>query len=50
MTVEQVLQELSLHAVHVNLGTIEVLENIWDLQREELRKNLKAFGLVLQDD
>ncbi len=48
--VEQVLQELSLHAVHVNLGTIEVLENIWDLQREELRKNLKAFGLVLPDD
>lgn len=50
MTVKQVLQELGLHAVHVNLGTIEILENISDLQREELGKNLKAFGLVLPDD
>lgn len=50
MVVRQELQKLGLHYVNVDLGTIEILEDITDLQREQLRKNLKASGLVLLDD
>tara|TARA_R110002049_G_scaffold191337_1_gene360268 strand:+ start:29729 stop:30247 length:519 start_codon:yes stop_codon:yes gene_type:complete len=50
MVVEQELQKLGLHCVKVDLGTIEIRENITDFQREQLRKNLKAYGLVLLDD
>lgn len=50
MVVRQELQKLGLHYVNVDLGTIEILEDITDLQREQLGKNLKAWGLVLLDD
>ncbi|MCJ7467778.1 MAG: AraC family transcriptional regulator [Maribacter sp.] len=50
MVVKQELHKLGLVYVNVDLGTIEILEDITDLQREQLRKNLKAFGLVLLDD
>ncbi|WP_245224978.1 AraC family transcriptional regulator [Pseudozobellia sp. WGM2] len=50
MVVKQELQKLGLHYVNVDLGTIEILENITDLQREHLRNNLKAYGLVLLGD
>ncbi len=50
MVVRQELQKLGLNYVNVDLGTIEILEDITDFQRELLRKNLKAFGLVLLDD
>ena len=50
MVVKQELQKLGLNYVNVDLGTIEILENITDLQRERLRKNLKAYGLELLDD
>ncbi|WP_273276235.1 helix-turn-helix domain-containing protein [Maribacter polysiphoniae] len=50
MVVKQELQKLGLQYVNVDLGTIEILENITDTQREQLRKNLKAYGLVLLDD
>ncbi|HZJ20170.1 MAG TPA: helix-turn-helix domain-containing protein [Pricia sp.] len=50
MMVKQELQKLGLNYVKVDLGTIEILENITDFQREQLRKNLKAYGLQLLDD
>lgn len=50
MVVRQQLQELGLHCVNVDLGTIEVRENITDTLKEQLRKNLKVFGLELLDD
>ncbi len=50
MVVRQELQKLGLHYVNVDLGTIEILEDITDLQREQLRKNLRASGLVLLDN
>ncbi len=50
MVVKQELQKLGLNYVNVDLGTIEILENITDLQREQLRINLKAFGLELLDN
>ncbi len=45
MVVKQELQKVGLHYVNVDLGTIEILENITDSQKKELRKNLKIFGL-----
>ena len=50
IVVKQELEKLGLHYVNVDLGTIDILEDITDFQREQLRKNLKAFGLVLLDD
>lgn len=50
MVVNQELQKLGLHYVKVDLGTIEILEDITDFQREQLRKNLKEYGLELLDD
>lgn len=50
MVVKQELQKLGLHYVNVDLGTIEILENITDHQRDQLRENLKVYGLELLDD
>ena len=50
MIVKQELEKLDLHYLNVELGTIEIKENIDDRQRERLRKNLKTFGLELMDD
>ncbi len=50
MVVKQELQKLGLHYVNVDLGTIEILENITNLQREQLALNLERFGLILLDD
>lgn len=50
MVVKQELQKLGLHYVNVDLGTIEILENITDYQRDQLRENLKEYGLELLDD
>ncbi len=50
MVVKQELQKLGLHYVNVELGTIEILENITDIQRAQLLKNLKIYGLELLDN
>ena len=50
MVVKQELQKLGINYVNVDLGTIEISENITDLQKEQLGKNLRAFGLELLDD
>ena len=50
MIVKQELEKLGLHYLHVDLGTIEIKEDITDSQREQLRKSLKVFGLELLDD
>lgn len=50
VVVKQELQRLGLHYVNVDLGTIEILEDITKSQRKELRKNLKVFGLILLDN
>tara|TARA_R110002049_G_scaffold191337_1_gene360236 strand:+ start:1954 stop:2472 length:519 start_codon:yes stop_codon:yes gene_type:complete len=50
MVVEQELQKLGLNCVKVDLGTIEIMKDITDLQRERLRINLKSYGLELLDD
>jgi AraC-like DNA-binding protein len=50
MVVKQELDKLGLDYVNIDLGTIQMLENISDVQREQLRENLKAYGLELLDD
>jgi len=50
MVVKQELQKLGLHYVNVDLGAIEILENITNHQRDQLRENLKVYGLELLDD
>ena len=50
MVVKQELEKLGLHYLHVDLGTIEIRENINNSQKEQLRKNLKVFGLDLLDN
>lgn len=50
IVVEQELQKIGLHCVKVNLGTIEVEEDINASHKQELQKNLKRYGLELLDD
>jgi len=50
MVVKQELLKLGLHCANVDLGTIEVSENITDTQRGQLRINLKKYGLELLDN
>jgi len=50
MMVKQVLKNLGLHFVTVDLGEIEILENISLEQREKLKIELLKSGLELMDD
>ena len=50
MTVKQELKKMGLHYVIVDLGTIEILEELSEERRIQLKKNLSLFGLELLDD
>jgi AraC-like DNA-binding protein len=50
MVVKSELKKLGIHYTSVELGAAEIMENITDEQREELRKGLKCSGLELMDD
>jgi len=50
MVVKEELKKLGLHFVVVDLGEIEIMEDITDLQREELKVALLGSGLELMDD
>lgn len=50
MLVKEELKKLGLHYAVVDLGLIEILENISEGQREQLKKNLLRSGLELLDD
>jgi AraC-like DNA-binding protein len=49
MVVKQELQKLGLQCVTVDLGTIEISQSISLAQKEQIRKNLKVYGLELLD-
>ncbi len=49
MVVKEALKKLGLHYVIVNLGEIEVLEELSTAQREQLKTDLKKSGLELMD-
>lgn len=50
MMVKEELKKLGLHYVVVDLGMVEILEDITELQRTQLRENLLMSGLELLDD
>lgn len=50
IVVKEILRELDLHFVLVDLGEVEIMENISKEQRELLKSNLLECGLELIDD
>lgn len=50
MVVKQELTKLGLHFIVVDLGEVEIMEDITDVQREELKVALLDSGLELMDD
>ena len=50
MLVKEELSKLGLHYSTVDLGTVEMTENISQQQREQLKTNLLKSGLELMDD
>lgn len=50
MVVKEELKKLGLHFVAVDLGMVDVMENITPEQREQLQINLRKSGLGLLDD
>src|SRR5210317_1746535 len=50
MAVKEELKKLGLHFMVVDLGEVEIMENISDHQREQLKAALLTSGLELIDD
>jgi hypothetical protein len=50
LAVKEELKKLNLHFIVVDLGEVEIMENISTEQREHLKMNLLALGLELIDD
>ena len=50
MMVKEELKKLGLHFIVVDLGEVEIMENISDAQRKELKSALMYSGLELMDD
>lgn len=50
MVVKEELRKLGLHYVVVDLGVVEIFEDIKAEQRQQLKDNLFKFGLELLDD
>lgn len=50
LMVQEELKKLGLRYVLVDLGVVEILEDISDFQRDQLRLNLLKLGLELMDD
>jgi AraC-like DNA-binding protein len=50
MAVKEELKKLGLHFIVVDLGEVEIMENISMIQREQLKKVLLDSGLELMDD
>jgi len=50
MAVKEVLKSMGLHFILVDLGEVDIMENISDEQREQLKISLFNSGLELMDD
>jgi AraC-like DNA-binding protein len=50
MVVKDALEKLGLHYVILDLGTVEVMKDLTEVEREKLRKMLLLSGLELMDD
>lgn len=50
ITVKEALRNLGLHFIVVDLGEVDIMENITNEQREQIRVALQLSGLELIDD
>lgn len=50
MVVKEELKKMGLHFIVVDLGEVDIMENINSEQREQLKKELLVSGLELMDD
>ena len=50
LMVKQELKKMHLHFIVVDLGEIEIMETLTDIQRYELQQHLAELGLELMDD
>ena len=50
LIVKEELKKMGLHYIFVNLGEVEILENITQKQRENLKSAILKSGLELMDD
>lgn len=50
MVVKEELKKLGLHFIIVDMGVVEIMENLTDVKREEVRTSLHKTGLELMDD
>ncbi len=50
IAVKEVLKSLNLHYIMVDLGEVEIMEELSDLQKDQVRLGLKYSGLELMDD
>lgn len=50
MVVKSELEKLGLHLFSVDLGEVEIVETISDIQKKEIAEHLKLFGFELIDD
>jgi AraC-like DNA-binding protein len=50
IVVKDELRKLGLHFIIVDMGVVEIMENLADNQREEVRAALHKSGLELMDD
>jgi AraC-like DNA-binding protein len=50
LVVKDALNKLNLHYIFINLGEVEIMENISKNQREELKAYLQKMGLELTND
>ncbi len=50
IAVKEELKKLGLHFILVDLGKVEILENITELQKKKLKTALLRLGLDLMDD
>ena len=50
LAVKEVLKKLGLHFIVVDLGEVDIMENITEEQRQELKKALLESGLEMMDD
>lgn len=50
MIVKEILREMDLHFIMVDLGVVEIMEELTPVQLEELNNALQESGLELMDD
>jgi AraC-like DNA-binding protein len=50
MVVKEELKNLGLHYINVDLGEVEIFENLSNEQHQKLKENLSRSGLELLDD